>query len=97
MGSDGFTVGSNATVNTNATVYHYVAWNEVAGLMDVGTYSGDGADNRNITGVGFAPELLIVKSDATTAKTAASTPMRMVRWTTSRCTSRPPRAHGMRT
>ena len=70
LGSDGFTVGTGNTVNGNGTVYHYVAWNGVPGLMDVGSYSGTGADNRNITGLGFQPELTVVKSDDSTNKTA---------------------------
>ena len=59
---DGFTVTTNDThVNANAVVYHYVAWNQIPGHMRVGTYAGNNADNRNITGVGFEPEYLIVK------------------------------------
>ena len=32
--------------------------------IKVGTYTGDGADNRNITGIGFRPDLVIVNRDA---------------------------------
>ena len=59
--ADGFQVGTDARVNTNGTVYYYVAWNEIAGKMDVGSYSGNATDNRSITGVGFLPQYVIVR------------------------------------
>jgi len=31
--------------------------------MQTGYYVGDGADNRAITGVGFQPQLIIIKDD----------------------------------
>jgi hypothetical protein len=61
LGTNGFTLGSSSHVNTSGTVYHYVAWNEVAGYMDVGTYTGDVAATRDITTPGFAPEHVILK------------------------------------
>ncbi len=66
----GFTVG--ATNNVSTGVYHFVAFKEVAGAMDVGTYTGNAADNRSITGVGFQPDGLLLKNaNAGTAVTAA--------------------------
>lgn len=59
---DGFSVGSNAQVNQNGTVYHYLAWNAVAGSMAVGSYTGNAIDNTSIAGVGFQPAYVIVKS-----------------------------------
>ena len=44
-----------------ARCYYYVAWNEIAGKMDVGSYSGNATDNRSITGVGFLPQYVIVR------------------------------------
>jgi hypothetical protein len=64
MGADGFTVGSDARVNAAGQPYSFVAWNELAGKMDVGVYTGDGTDNRNISGTGFQPELVFVHRDA---------------------------------
>ena len=63
LDSDGFTVGTDARVNSNGVAYHYVAWNETAGEFDVGIYTGDAVDNRSITGVGFQPEYVIIKDD----------------------------------
>jgi hypothetical protein len=62
----GFTVGSDARVNANGVVYHYIAWNEVPGWMDVGTYTGNGAATQNITTVGFEPEYLQIRRDSGT-------------------------------
>ena len=77
--ADGFQVGTNASVNTNGTTYYYIAWKAIAGKMNIGTYTGSGADNRNITGVGFQPEWVLVKDTTTDyaihkpASTGAST------------------------
>jgi hypothetical protein len=65
LGTDGFTVGNNSRVNANGEQYGFIAWNEIAGQFDVGTYSGDGADDRNVTGVGFMPEYLFLQRDTT--------------------------------
>ncbi len=62
---DGFRVGLGGGIrpnlNFNGTLFHYVAWNAVPGKMQVGTYQGDGADNRNLDLAGFFPELVLVK------------------------------------
>jgi hypothetical protein len=63
LDADGFTVGTDATVNTDTVVYTYVAFTEVSNNTDVLTYTGNGADDRSITGVGFLPEYVKVKSD----------------------------------
>jgi len=41
-----------------------VAPRPALGQMVTGTYTGDGADNRAITEVGFQPDVVIVKGDA---------------------------------
>lgn len=65
--SDGFQVGTHARVNSSGVTYHYIAWKKIAGSMNVGAYAGNGIDNRDITGVGFQPEWVIVKSNSTQA------------------------------
>ena len=62
LGSDGFTVGTDTRVNRSGDLYHYLAWNETAGKIGVGTYTGTGADNRNITNVGFPPDFVMVQN-----------------------------------
>ena len=61
LNADGFTIDSDARVNANGTVYHYIAWNEVPGYFDVGSYTGDGTTPRSITTVGFDSEQLMLK------------------------------------
>jgi len=67
LDADGFTIGTNTAVNTNGTRYAYIAIKEGAGSdkgFDVGVYTGDGTDNRNITGLGFNPCMVGIKNDA---------------------------------
>ncbi len=59
LDGNGFSVGSGN--NTPATTYHFVAFREASGSIDVGTYTGDGLDNRALTGVGFAPNFVFSK------------------------------------
>ena len=74
---NGFQVGQY--VNNNTVVYHYVAWKETAGRVRVSTFTGDGNDDRTISGLGFRPEmvqvvngLLPTPNATTTFKTASS-------------------------
>ncbi len=67
LDANGFTVGTDAAVNTSGVVYHYAAWTTATGKVAVGAYAGSAAA-RNITGLGFGPQAAIVKSyDCTTA------------------------------
>lgn len=56
--ADGFQIGSNNNVNQNGRLFHWVAM-RVGSNVQIGTYTGDGADNRNITGVGFDPDWVV--------------------------------------
>jgi hypothetical protein len=59
--TNGFTVGTNADVNGNGTTYYWIAFkDDGAGDFKVGSYTGNGVDNRSITGVGFQADYLIV-------------------------------------
>jgi hypothetical protein len=40
--------------------FHYVAWDSVPGKIAVGSYVGNKTDLRDITGVGFLPEYVLV-------------------------------------
>lgn len=55
----GFTIGTNNRVNRNGRTYHWTAFKANSQAMQVGSYTGNGA-NRSITGVGFQPELVIL-------------------------------------
>ena len=58
--ADGFQVGTSADVNASGATYHYIAWGASAGLTGGGSYTGDGADNRNLTVTSFRPDLLFL-------------------------------------
>lgn len=62
LDSTGFTVG--LTNNTAYGLFYYVAFKNLANKAYVGTFSGNGTDDRNITGVGFTPNFVLVKQDA---------------------------------
>jgi hypothetical protein len=70
LDADGFTVGS--INNTNTGTYYYMALKATTGLMAVGSYTGDGTDNRSITGYGSGstPNFVIIKN-ATSLTTAS--------------------------
>lgn len=65
FGSGTIQVGTSAIVNGNGITYYAVALKAVVGLFAVVTYTGDGTDNRDITGVGFSPDNIITKSAST--------------------------------
>ena len=68
LDADGFTIGTHTRVNANTFAYHYVAFKSVAGFFSTGSYTGNGLDNRSITGAGFQPAFVHV------ARSATSTP-----------------------
>jgi hypothetical protein len=61
LNAAGFTVGNHGQVNQNGIAYHYVAWNAAPGQVSVGSYTGNAADDRSITGPGFLPEYALVR------------------------------------
>jgi hypothetical protein len=72
LNDDGFSVGTNAAVNTNGNVYHWQAFGNAynpetnSGAIDfaIGSYLGNAVDNRNITNIPFQPDLVAVKANA---------------------------------
>jgi hypothetical protein len=58
--STSFDVG--VTDNASGGVYYYIAFKSGSPVTAEGTYTGDAVDNRNITGVGFQPDLVFVKN-----------------------------------
>ena len=70
LDSLGFTVGNNATVNTNLNTYWYIAFKKSPGKIESGTYIGDAVDGREITasdnaGLTFEPNLVFIKETST--------------------------------
>jgi hypothetical protein len=60
--ADGFVVGTNANVNANGQTYYYTAMKAGTNVA-VGTYTGNGSDDRNITGLSFQPVWVITLGD----------------------------------
>ncbi len=62
--SDGFNVGHSGSSgnNVNGQTYNYIAFKATSGIFSEGSYTGNNTDNRNITGVGFKPDFVLVKS-----------------------------------
>ena len=61
-GTDGFTVGNSAQVNSNGQIYHYVAFAERSGSMDIASYTGTGVNGAAVNSAGFLPGFVIVRS-----------------------------------
>ena len=57
LDADGFTVGTDSRVNSFGVTYYWTAFEEFPGELKLGTYSGDGNDNRSVPGVGFQARL----------------------------------------
>ena len=60
--SGGFTVGLSN--NTNGGVYYYLTFKNTSNQLVVGQFTGNGTDNRNITGIGFEPDFVFIKQNA---------------------------------
>ncbi len=65
--ADGFQVGTSVNVNYTGIDYYWFAVKAVPGLVAAGTYTGDGSDNRSISGIGFEPEHVWVKRSGASA------------------------------
>lgn len=78
VGNGFFQIGTAATVNNNTSIFHYVV---VQGNgendFNVGTYIANDSANRSITGLGFDPNVVLVKTTASSAGSMQfrSTPM----------------------
>lgn len=72
--SDGFQIGTDTTVNTNSSVYFYVAFGGGTAnssgsgtfTMATGSYVGNG-NYKLFTGLNFSPDLIIIKGNTTQA------------------------------
>ena len=58
--SNGFQVGSDQNVNQTGITYYWIAFASTSKVV-TGVYTGDGTDNRNITGLGMNPGFVWVK------------------------------------
>jgi hypothetical protein len=60
MLANGFQIGSNAEVNEGGKSFYWIAFDVTAKVV-TGTYTGNGADDRNITGLGLTPSVVWAK------------------------------------
>lgn len=60
LDSDGFTIGTAAPVNTNLTVYYWLAIQDSSADCKLGTYTGNGGATQVVTGVGFQPTMVLI-------------------------------------
>lgn len=65
LNADGFTVGSSDDTGRSGDTYHYYAFNQWGGSVAVGSYTGSALLTRDITGIGFRPAYVSVRSDST--------------------------------
>jgi len=64
--SNGFEVGTDATVNSNGVIYYYFAFKKNKDFFEIANYTGDGNDDRDV-GTIFTPDLVWVqKASGTT-------------------------------
>lgn len=68
--TNGFEVGTSAEVNTSSEVYDYIAVKSGSSSVAESTYTGNATDDRDITGTGFTPEVVWVKTDDSQAPRA---------------------------
>lgn len=64
LDSDGFTLGTSGNVNTSGRSYWYLAVRDNgAGDFKQGSFTGDASDGKAITGFGFQPNYVLIKSN----------------------------------
>lgn len=68
--SNGFQVGSGSTANASSVFFHFWAMKNIPGVFKVFEYTGNGQDSRNITGIGFDPDIVFIKRDGATVGSA---------------------------
>ncbi len=63
LDSDGFSLGVSTNVNGSGVAFHYLAVKDDGnGDFKTGTFTGDATDGLAITGVGFQPAFVLIKS-----------------------------------
>lgn len=70
LNSGGFTVTANTSVNASASTYYGFAF-KISNTVKIGTYVGDGIDDRVLTGFGIAPNFAFVRNHTNPSTTAA--------------------------
>ncbi len=63
LDADGFSVGSGAVANSGGVTYCWTAMRAAEGIMDVGTYTGDGTDNHWVTVGLYQPDAVLIMGE----------------------------------
>lgn len=79
LDSGGFTIGTDATVNSSGVTYYWVAFKAAVGELKVGSYSG-AATAQDITGVGFSPAYVVVMNRASYSANHATSSLAGKSW-----------------
>jgi predicted Zn-dependent protease with MMP-like domain len=58
--TSGFRVTNNVKVNENGIDYYWIAVQNTSDKIITGSYTGNNIDNRNLTGIGFSPDYLML-------------------------------------
>lgn len=65
LDSDGFSVGADEEANESGVTYYWEAFDGSGGSdFKVGSYTGNGVDDTSITGIGFQPDFVMVRSSS---------------------------------
>jgi hypothetical protein len=57
-----FSLSTDTNVNSSSGNYVFYAFHSVDGYQKVGSYTGDGNANKEITGLGFSPRFVMIKN-----------------------------------
>lgn len=66
LDADGFTVGTDGSVNANSIKYHALCLKADAADLKVDKYTGDGINDRQFTGLNFNPDGVITMKEGPT-------------------------------
>jgi len=75
VGAGAFEVSNSSTMNGAGVTYYYAAFVHVEGAFVTGAYTGNGVDDRSTTGIGFQPDIVIIKADNTQGAVIHTTAM----------------------
>ena len=62
LSSGGFQVGTDLQVNEDTIDFHYMAFKDATNVFKAFSYTGNGADNTSITGVGFRSHNMCIQN-----------------------------------
>lgn len=67
LGANSFQIGTHPCVNAAGKTYYYVLFKSNGTNVRVDSFVGDGNDDRDITGIGFSPDYVLLAQDGSRA------------------------------